>query len=44
MFGADKKYLTVSINDGVIKIAQAASSGNLEKVARGIYTPSPLGG
>ena len=37
MFGADKKYLTISINDGFIKIAQAASSGNLEKVARGPF-------
>ena len=38
MFGADKKYLTISINDGVIKIAQATSSGNLEKVSpRFIY-------
>jgi hypothetical protein len=43
MFGADKKYLTVSINDGVIKLAQATSSGSLEKVARGLYTAT-LGG
>jgi Fimbrial assembly protein (PilN)/Type IV pilus assembly protein PilM len=43
MFGADKKYLTISINDGVIKIAQAASSGSLEKVARGLFTAT-LGG
>ena len=34
MFGADKKYLTISINDGVIKIAQVTSSGTLERVAR----------
>jgi Tfp pilus assembly PilM family ATPase len=34
MFGADKKYLTISINDGIIKIAQGTSSGILEKVAR----------
>jgi hypothetical protein len=43
MFGADKKYLTISINDGVIKIAQAESSGSLEKVARGLFTAT-LGG
>ncbi len=38
MFGADKKYLTISINDGVIKIAQATSSGRSGKVARGSFT------
>jgi Tfp pilus assembly PilM family ATPase len=37
MFGAEKKYLTISINDGVIKIAQASSSGNLERIARGSF-------
>ena len=37
MFGADKKYLTISINEGVIKVAQASSSGNLEKIARGSF-------
>jgi Tfp pilus assembly PilM family ATPase len=37
MFGADNTYLTVSINDGVIKMAQAGPSGNIEKVARGSY-------
>jgi len=37
MFGADKKYLTISINDGLIKIAQATSSGNLERVARASF-------
>lgn len=37
MFGADKKYLTISINDGVIKAAQVTSSGNLEKVARSSF-------
>jgi len=37
MFGADKKYLTISINDGVIKVAQGSSSGNIERVARGIF-------
>ncbi len=43
MFGADKKYLTISINDGVIKVAQAASSGSLEKVARTSFTATPGG-
>ena len=43
MFGADKKYLTVSINDGVIKLAQGSSSGNLDKVARSSFSPDPLG-
>jgi len=38
MFGSDKKYLTVSINDGTITIAQVASSGNLERVARVSFT------
>ena len=37
MFGADKKYLTISINDGIIKLAQGSSSGILEKVGRGAY-------
>ncbi len=37
MFGAEKKYLSISINDGIIKAAQASSSGNLEKVARCSY-------
>ncbi len=36
MFGADKKYLTISINDGVLKLAQVTSSGTVEKVARGV--------
>ena len=43
MFGSDKKYLTISINDGVIKIAQGTSSGSLEKVARGSFTATPGG-
>ena len=43
MFGADKKYLTISINDGVIKLAQATSSGNLERIARGSFTATPGG-
>src|SRR5258708_332156 len=43
MFGSDKKYLTIYINDGVIKVAQATSSGSLEKVARGSYTETPGG-
>ena len=34
MFGTEKKYLTISINEGVIKLAQVTSSGSLEKVAR----------
>jgi len=38
MFGADKKYLTISINEGVIKLAQGTSSGNVEKIARGSFT------
>jgi Tfp pilus assembly PilM family ATPase len=38
MFGSDKKYLTISINEGVIKLAQGSSSGNLERVARGSFT------
>ncbi|MBF0571683.1 MAG: pilus assembly protein PilM [Candidatus Omnitrophica bacterium] len=37
MFGSDKKYLTISINEGVIKIAQASSSGSLYKAARASY-------
>jgi len=40
MFGSDNKYLTISINDGVIKVAQSASSGLVEKVARGSYASS----
>ena len=40
MFGADQKYLTISINDGVIKAAQATASGSLEKVARVSFTAS----
>jgi len=43
MFGADKKYLTISINDGIIKAAQASSSGSLERVARASFTPNPGG-
>jgi len=43
MFGSDKKYLTISINDGVIKVAQAASSGSLDRVARGSFAPTPGG-
>jgi len=38
MFGADTKYLTISINEGVIKLAQGTSSGSLEKVARASFT------
>jgi len=40
MFGADKKFLTISINDGVIKLAQATASGLLERVARGVFSAS----
>jgi Tfp pilus assembly PilM family ATPase len=43
MFGADKQYLTVSINDGLIKIAQASSTGSLDKAARGSFTVTPGG-
>ena len=43
MFGADKKFLTISINDGVIKIAQATSSGVLERVARGSFAANSGG-
>jgi len=43
MFGSDKKYLTISINDGVIKAAQATSSGNLERIARAAFTATPGG-
>ncbi|MBF0490417.1 MAG: pilus assembly protein PilM [Candidatus Omnitrophica bacterium] len=34
MFGADKRYLSFSLSDGVIKLAQVKSSGNVEKVTR----------
>lgn len=37
MFGVDKRYLSISINEGVIKIAQVTSSGALEKVARASF-------
>ena len=43
MFGADRKFLTISINDGVIKIAQATASGILERVARGLFAASSGG-
>ena len=43
MFGVDKKYLSISINDGVIKIAQGSSSGNIDKIARATFTPAPGG-
>jgi hypothetical protein len=38
MFGADKKYLVVSINDGHIKASQVSSSGSLERIARASYS------
>ncbi len=34
MFGADKRYLSFSLSEAVIKIAQVKSSGIVEKVAR----------
>ena len=34
MFGADKRYLSISINEATIKIAQVRSSGVVEKIAR----------
>ncbi|MBF0512185.1 MAG: pilus assembly protein PilM [Candidatus Omnitrophica bacterium] len=34
MFGQDKKYLTIAINEGLIKIAQVSSCGKIEKLAR----------
>ena len=34
MFGADKRYLSISIQDTTVKIAQAKASGLVEKVAR----------
>jgi Tfp pilus assembly PilM family ATPase/Tfp pilus assembly protein PilN len=34
MFGADKRYLSFSLNENVIKLVQARSSGLVEKVAR----------
>jgi len=40
MFGADKTYLSISINDGVIKVAQATSLGVLEKAARASFDPA----
>ena len=43
MFGADKKYLTISINDGIIKLAQVTSSGSLERVARTTFSATPGG-
>lgn len=34
MFTSDKKYLSISINDNSLKVAQVKSSGAVEKVAR----------
>lgn len=34
MFGADKHYLSISVNEAVIKIAQVKTSGAVEKIAR----------
>ncbi|MBF0505005.1 MAG: PilN domain-containing protein [Candidatus Omnitrophica bacterium] len=39
MFGSDKRYLSISINEGVIKVAQVTSAGVLEKVARASFNP-----
>ena len=43
MFGSDKKYLTISINEGVIKVAQGSSSGHLERVARASFPINSTG-
>ena len=43
MFGADKRYLSISINEGVIKVVQATSAGVLEKVARASFNPTAGG-
>ncbi|MDE1920654.1 MAG: pilus assembly protein PilM [Candidatus Omnitrophica bacterium] len=43
MFGTDRKYLTISINDGLIKLAQSGSSGNVEKVGRCTFTATSGG-
>ena len=34
MFGADKRYLSISIQDTSVKVAQARASGAVEKIAR----------
>jgi Tfp pilus assembly PilM family ATPase/Tfp pilus assembly protein PilN len=34
MFGSDKRYLSFSLSETVIKLAQAKSSGTVEKIAR----------
>ncbi len=41
MFGADKKFLSISINDGIIKAVQSSASQNLEKAARASFTALP---
>ncbi len=35
MFGSDKRYLSISINEAAVKVAQVKSSGLVEKVACG---------
>ena len=35
MFAADKRYLSISINETIVKVAQVKSSGIVEKIARG---------
>lgn len=46
MFGSNKRYLSIAINEGVIKVAQVRSSGVIEKIARasvaGTSTPEDL--
>ncbi len=34
MFGADKRYLSISIQDTLVKVAQVKASGIVEKIAR----------
>ncbi len=34
MFGTDKRYLSISINESTVKVAQVRTSGSVEKVAR----------
>ncbi len=42
MLGANKRYLSFSINESVIKLVQATSSGVVEKVARGSAADSSV--
>ncbi len=43
IFATDKKFLAIAINEGAIKIAQASTSGVVERVARGLFTGNPGG-